>query len=901
MEKRTGLRVRVANFLERLAFLKGNYQSVLIWPVTALIVAAIGWFLLLSWLDRERNATDQAAIVQTATQARMYAENLTGILEAIDQIALFVMQGWELSDGMLHLEDLARRGLLPESSQFHVAIFDRQGSLLTGTLHDYDDIDVIDVRGKPFFASQMHAMSNYLFIGKPLFSEFTQSTVIHFSRRLEDANGNFQGVVMVSVPPSHFTTSFDESALGRGGFLAVVASDNTVLALRTGGSLAGGPQRLLHAVPDMHAHDGSMRLGGKQWFTDDGSRYVGWRTVDGYPVIAVTGIDRNMVLQPHLTTRTAALRSATAATLALALFTLVATTLALLLAWRKHQLAMTQATYRIATEGGTDGFYIARPVYDLAGVVTDFTLIDCNERGAALLRQRREDLLGRQLSAIYEGADPTRLANSLMRAMKEGFFESEVEISSSSPVLPRWLHLRIVRPDGDLAITMRDISDAKAHVAELERRGNEDALTGLPNRHWFNTYLPGALERCAGNDAMLALLFIDLDGFKVINDTMGHDAGDELLRNAGRRLKLAVRPHDYVVRIGGDEFVVILEQVAAKEDAAHVAERILHAFREPFRLSQGSHSVGTSIGISIFPFDGTDAPTLLKNADIAMYSVKMRGKRNFNFYDQRFYEALRLRHERELELRDAIEHDQFVMYYQPRIDVTSGTPCSMEALIRWTHPKLGLLEPNEFIPLAEETGLVVQLGELVIEKVCAQLARWARNGQALVPVSINVSPRQFSDANVVAQLSAAFARHDIEPSLVEIELTESSMMRNAADITAALNTLQRMGVKLLVDDFGTGYSSLSQLQQLDFDVLKVDRAFTARLDMSEEGNVFYTAIITMAHALGMRVVAEGVESLGQLNVLKALQCDEIQGFYISKPLPPAEFQLVTPYATLQAT
>ncbi len=898
MAKTSGIRTHLANTSARLAFLKGNYQLVALWPIIALLVGIIGWCLLLSRLHHDQQVVEQTAIAHASTQAKAYAKYLAGTLEAIDQIALFVMHGWELSEGSLQLEDLNRRGLLPPSSLFHVAIFDPRGRLLTGTLPNEMNVNV---REKPFFSTQIHAASNYLYVGKPRFDEFTQRVAISFSRRIEGADGSFNGVVLVSVVPSHFTMNFDASALGEAGFLAVVATRDTVLATRTGITLQDGAARLLRLLPDMHVPQGSILVGGSRWFADARSRYIGWRAIEGYPVVAIAGIDREMVLQPFFDSRSTALRNATAATIVSALFVLIAMTLSMRLAWRKYQLTMTQATYRIATEGGKDGFYIARPVYDLSGKVIDFTIIDCNERGAGLLRQRRDDVLGQRISAIYESAVAKCIMKSLQIAMKDGFYENEIEISPTCPAILRWVHLRIVRPDGDLAITMRDITDAKAHVAELERRGNEDALTGLPNRHWVNAYLPGAIARAAANNAMLALLFIDLDGFKAINDTMGHEAGDGVLRNAGRRLKLAVRPHDHVVRIGGDEFVVILEHVTHRSDASHVAERVLQAFKETFQVSQGTYSVGTSIGISIFPFDGKDANTLLKNADIAMYSVKTRSKHNFSFYDQRFYETLRLRHERELELRDAIEHNQFVMYYQPRIDVLSGATSSMEALIRWVHPRHGLLEPNEFIPLAEDSGLIVPLGEMVIEKVCAQLSHWSRSGQTLVPVSVNVSPRQFSDADVVTLLSAAFERHGIDPALIEIELTESSMMSNTADVTSALNAIQRMGVKLLVDDFGTGYSSLSQLQQLDFDILKVDRAFTAQLEKSVEGNVFFTAIITMAHALGMRVVAEGVESLDQINILKSLQCDEIQGFYLSRPLPASDLQPILPYAAFATT
>jgi diguanylate cyclase (GGDEF)-like protein len=449
----------------------------------------------------------------------------------------------------------------------------------------------------------------------------------------------------------------------------------------------------------------------------------------------------------------------------------------------------------------------------------------------------------------------------------------------------RWVHLKVVRSQNNLAVRLRDISEAKAHVEELKRRGEEDALTGLPNRHWVQMQLPVALEQAKRNEESVAVLFVDLDGFKKVNDTAGHAAGDELLQHVALRLKEATRPYDKVVRFGGDEFVILLENVEHRIDAAQVAQRVVKAFKEPFRLRQATHNVGTSIGIAIFPSDGQDAATLLEKADIAMYSVKTRGKGAYQFYEAKFYNALRERLKKETEIRNAIERDEFVVYYQPRVDVATGVTVSMEALVRWKHPTKGLLEPYDFIALAEETGLIIGISELVIDKVCAQLARWARNDATLVPVSVNVSPQHFQHADVAKIVTSALSRHRVAPDLIEVEITESSVMEGN-EISGALSILQRKGIKILVDDFGTGYSSLSQLHRLDFDVLKVDRTFTAEVDRSEQGKVFFTAIVTMAHALGMRVVAEGAERASQMAILKELHCDEVQGFYISRPIPP---------------
>jgi diguanylate cyclase (GGDEF)-like protein len=890
----TGKRIAgLAASLEKAGFLKKSWRLLLLWPLVALLLIAIGWTALLEGLDRRRNEIEQSALAQVAALSRSYADRVARVTEIIDRTILHVKYDWQVSGGRFRLEDLQDLGVFPPSSSFYIAIVDHNGMLLTSTFRNVQNINVIDFS---FFLVQQSDMQS-LYIAPPIFGRLSDRNIIPFARALENTSGGFSGVIVVTVVPDYFTGNYDESVFGKHGLLSVVGTDGVARATRVGNTVQPPETTAFVALPDFKSPRGSALVNGKTSFKDKRDRYIGWHAVQGYPLVALAGLDREEILGPYRITHAAAMRYAIAATSALAIFTMIAIGLTMRLAWRKRQMELTQATYRMATEEGNEGFFIGRPVYDDHGAIVDFLAIDCNQRGAELLNMRREEVIGNRLSHIYQASSLQQRVAAFARAMETGFLDAELEEPDDTPLNARWVHLKAIRSEGDLAITLRDISDTKAHVAELERRGNEDALTGLPNRHWIQGYLPQAIKHAAAKQEMLALLFVDLDGFKAVNDAMGHAAGDELLQNAARRLKLAVRPHDKVVRLGGDEFVVIIDRIHHTSDAAHVAERILHAFQESFRLPQGTHSVGTSIGISTYPSDGPDAETLLEHADIAMYSVKTSGKGNYRFYDQKFYDALRARLERENDLGNAVEFDQFVMYYQPRVETATGTITSMEALVRWAHPTKGMLSPIEFIALAEETGLIVELGQRVIEKVCAQLAYWSRTGQQLVPVSINVSPRQFLEGDVPRTLAAALERHGVAPGLVEIEVTESSMMGENQKVTRALKDIQQMGVKLSVDDFGTGYSSLSQLQRMDFDVLKVDRAFTVEIDRTERGNVFFTAIITMAHALGMRVVAEGVENERQSRILRSLHCDELQGFYISEPLPASEQQPVLPKRT----
>jgi diguanylate cyclase len=876
------------NRRHRLRFHSGNRRSLLWWPLAALALAALGWTGFLVDQAAHKRSREAAAEKEVSALAREYAVHVAHNLRAADQVALYIKHGWESSAGNLQLDRLHASGVLPPSA-FFVAIIDRNGDLVSSSM---PALQMPNGSTEPFFLAQLNSVGTRLHIGTARHGIYTNRTVIQNSHKLLDAGGDFDGVVLVSILAEDLVSHYDQAAVGSNGLLAVLGSDGGVRVARFGDTLsAGGPSNLA-SVPRTGTTSGTLFLSGPQWFPDQRSRYVGWQAIGDYSMIVLTGLDQEEVFAPYWAERRSAITVGLWATATLAVFTLIGMSLSMRLQSKQVQLDDLRTTYRMATEGGSEGFYISRPVLDLSGRTVDYTILDCNQRGAEFFNLRREDLIGKGLSRVHGDFLRQRLSSCLSSACETGVCEGELQLDAEHPLKLRWLHLRAVRSDGDLALTLRDISDSKAHVMELEKKGNEDALTALPNRRWLKEYLPKAVRLASERNSMLAVLFIDLDGFKAANDALGHEAGDELLRNAGRRIKVAVRPNDHVARIGGDEFVVVVEGIADKESAAHVAERIQAAFRETFRLSQGTHSVGTSIGISIYPDDATEADTLLNHADVAMYSVKSHGKRNFRFFDQGFYEATRRRQTKESELLHAIGQEQFVIHYQPRVDLWTGAVLSMEALVRWAHPTKGLILPNDFITLAEETGLVIRLGEQVIEMVCAQLAQWSQHQEHVVPVSINVSPRHFRDADIAHLLAKSLTHHKVDPRLIEIELTESSMMGNSEEVRRTLAAIQRMGIKLLVDDFGTGYSSLSQLQELDFDMLKVDRSFTAKLCLSPEGQAFYTAIITLAHALGMRVVAEGVENVAQMEALKRLHCDEVQGYYISRPLPPAPTQTV---------
>jgi diguanylate cyclase (GGDEF)-like protein len=865
---------------------KMRWTWIMAWPLGACVVAAAAWGLLYVSLEQDRQDAEADALNTAQAVARSYAAQLARTMEAVDQTLIHVRFEWQLSRGTLALEKIDRRQFFFPSTVANVIIVNRDGKVLTTTLSQ---------RGsraeRSYFLEQKESGRDSLFISTPLTGRVTLANIIPFTRPLFDQDGNFDGTVETAIHARYFTESYDRITLGQNGLLGVAGSEDHIFrVVRVGSEVYSAETAVSLKPPPTGSGNGAALLDGRAWFRDGRSRYLGWQKLRAYPLIAYSGLDARAALAPYHTDRNATIQHAWWATAGLFIFSGLAMLLSYLPQRHRHELAKVQRAYRLATEEGLDGFFILCILGAEKNATADFEIIDCNAQGAKLFGCPRSALIGTRLSTHLPRSQYRRLQQRLEIASATGSYEGELPAFLHALPQVRWLHLKVVRSDSHLAATVTDVSEARAHLKELERRSNEDALTMLPNRYWVQAYLPQAISIALTKGTLLAVLFVDLDGFKKINDAIGHLAGDELLRQAASRLKRAVRPRDRVARLGGDEFVIILEDIGAAGEAADIAQRVLAAFEEGFHYQHRVHEIGASIGISLCPIDGTQAETLLKSADIAMYAVKTTEKGCCRFFEPRMLQVLQSRLETEMQLRHALKNDELVVYYQPRIDLASGATSSLEALVRWIHPQRGLISPNEFIPLAEETGLIIPLGEAVIEKVFAQVASWARSSGSVVPVSINVSPRQLHEVDIPQIFSDAFNRHKVDPALIEVEITESSMVGEAERALEAIKALQGMGVKVLIDDFGTGYSSLSQLQELNFDVLKIDRSFTLKGNTSTEGEAFLDAIITMAHALGMHVVAEGVENMEQLKVLKRLQCDEAQGFLFSVPLPPEDRQ-----------
>jgi diguanylate cyclase (GGDEF)-like protein/PAS domain S-box-containing protein len=461
---------------------------------------------------------------------------------------------------------------------------------------------------------------------------------------------------------------------------------------------------------------------------------------------------------------------------------------------------------------------------------------------------------------------------------------SEVPIEDS--VAP--IHDREGKPTGAVVV-FRDVSAARAMALEMTHSAQHDFLTGMPNRMLLNDRVNQAIAWAQRHAKKVAVLFLDLDGFKHINDSLGHATGDKLLQSVAKRLVECVRGSDTVSRQGGDEFVVLLTEVGLSEDAAITARRMLQTVAQAHSVDQHDLHVTTSIGVSVFPDDGQDAETLIKNADTAMYQAKENGRQSYQFFKPAMNVRAVERQSIEESLRRALEREEFLVQYQPKVNLKTLEITGAEALIRWKHPVRGMVPPSDFIPIAEDCGLIVPIGNWVLREACKQARTWMDAGLPLATMAVNISAMEFRDEDFLDGVFRILRETGLDPAALELELTESVLMKRAESTQSILKILRGSGIQLAVDDFGTGYSSLSYLRKFPIDALKIDQSFIRQITTAPDETTIVTAVISMGRSLKLRVVAEGVETLEELTFLQAHQCEEAQGYYFSRPVLPERF------------
>ncbi|KEO81774.1 putative bifunctional diguanylate cyclase/phosphodiesterase [Tumebacillus flagellatus] len=519
-------------------------------------------------------------------------------------------------------------------------------------------------------------------------------------------------------------------------------------------------------------------------------------------------------------------------------------------------------------------------------------ILEVNQTFATMFGYRSTEMLGMPLMALIHPSSREQVQENI-RSEDDLSHEAFGLRADGTPLAIELVSTTCLYQGGTARVlAVRDITERRQAQEIINHMAYHDTLTNLPNRVLFNDRLTSALEAAEMNDERLAVLFLDLDRFKNVNDTLGHSMGDKLLKGVAARIANCVDGEAVVARMGGDEFTILLPKIQSEQEAVELAERVIQTLAQPFVIDDYELHTTTSIGIALFPVDGRDALGLMKNADTAMYRAKDQGRNNYRFYAPTMNGSSIQRLELENGLRYALERGELVVYYQPRVNIVTGQIMGMEALVRWQHPELGLVPPGQFIPLAEETGLILPIGSWVLETACRQNKAWQDAGYPPMHVAVNLSGRQFQSPGLVERVMQVLEETGLEPQYLELEITESITMHDVDFSISVLRELSAMGILISIDDFGTGYSSLNYLKHFPINTLKIDQSFVREITIDPYNAAIVTTVIYLAQNLKLKVIAEGVETEEQLSYLRDHQCDEMQGYLFSRPVPAEEFEKI---------
>ena len=839
-------------------------------------VSALAIGLTIWWLHSDAIA---AAYTESNDLATVLAEQTENSVQSIELVLTEVRSREEFrssqtpndTDRILRSENtyrflMERRSRLPQA-QF-ITLVDKNGKLVNTTQqHPTPELDLSDRAHFLYFKSND---DKNIYISDAVINRVTGVHVVTFSKRITGANNTFLGEVLVGVKLTYFQNIYESIAslhdrmftlLHRNGTLMVRFPDQ---AFRAGETIpATSPWYRL-----VSQGGGIYRAPG---FFDGQARLMAVRPLRNYPLVVNVGVSEAAALASW---RVQALNLGAGA-----LFVMLC--VAYLLKAQSKQflrLAKSEATVDAALNNMSQG---------LAMFDSSARLVVCNQRYLNLYRLPSE---------IVKPGCPFREIVAC-RIKNDNFFTDDIEAFISDlrgklnrgMIVKKYATLRDGRiisvvdhpiADGGWVTTHEDVTELRRAEERIAHAAHYDELTDLANRNQLRMQLEEALKRVSRGEHF-AVLYLDLDNFKFINDTLGHLAGDELLKAVAERLKGCVRNHDTLARLGGDEFGIIQAAIDQPSDAANLAVRILEALREPYDIAGSHFIVDASIGIAVSPDNGVEAEQLLKNADLAMYQAKANGRAMFCFFEPEMDARVKARSALEFELRQAIMCDQFELYYQPVVNLRDGTITGCEALLRWNHPERGLISPAEFIPIAEETGLITQLGEWALRTACTEAMTWPDD----IKIAVNVSPVQFRNQALPLTVISALAASGLPASRLELEITETAIIHDEETTLGKISQLRELGVQIALDDFGTGYSSLSYLHRLPFDKIKIDQSFIKNLADNDHSIAIVQAITLVAKARNVITVAEGVETDQQRELLRMLGCSEMQGYLFSRPVP----------------
>jgi diguanylate cyclase (GGDEF)-like protein/PAS domain S-box-containing protein len=854
-------------------------------PLFALVLLVAVWIATFHFIGVERENALAAARDAAREHVDTYEAQMGRNLANIDQTLKVLKYAVEINGPAGALAALRQQSLLPSSLVFVVSVADKNGIVVASN----PAARPLDVSQERYFTIHREQAGNRPFVSQTISDGVKPEPHLHFTRRLNDAAGAFAGIAIVEADPAYFTSAYERSRQGEHGVLGLIGNDGIARALRVGERLTWGEAVPIGAIPDDTV---TLSAG----LPDGVARYTAVRRLHGFDVAALVALSADEQLAPYRKLRANYLLAAGGASAVLALIVALVTGWSWQLARTRSGVRRAQETYAAASEASPDAFFVVRSVMDARGDIVDFIAEDINSRAAALTGLSKTAIGGRLLGDVLPAYRKHGIFEDLKAVAQSGkASETEWQTERASPNR-RWLQRQVVAVESGLVVIVRDITERKTTEERIFHMAHHDELTSLPNRLLVRERLERAIISAERKRTGVAVAFIDLDGFKLVNDGLGHNAGDELLKIVGARMQACMRRNDTLGRFGGDEFVIVLPEIT--DDALALApllEKIRLSVNEPILLDGHAVQVSCSMGVVLYPRDGVDATTLMMNADAAMYRAKELGHNNFQFYVREMNASV----EEKLVLLDGLRTaldttlgiaggpSQLYLVYQPKIDLRTGRMFGVEALLRWEHPELGSISPLRFIPLAEESGMIVALGDWVVRTACRQNQAWRDAGLDPISVSVNVSARQFEQAALVERIAAALHDSGLAPDGLELEVTESLIMRDMVQSVDKMRALKAMGMSLSIDDFGTGYSSLSSLKSFPISTLKIDKAFIRDVVDNADDQAITMAVISLAHKLNLRVIAEGVETEQQRTFLRSHDCDEMQGYLFSPPVPAA--------------
>jgi len=836
-------------------------------------LAAIGCFLALLWvsigilLHHEYRSAETTAMQTTGNLARAFEESTRRTIGQIDQILLSARAFYRAQGAQFDFDEWARTQTLPDKMTAAIGMADSTGQVFADTLPLPAGINIAD---RPHFRAQIDPAHDDLFISQPVHGRVTGQDTIQFTRKLLGPHGEFAGVAVFSLGCIELSRFYQTLDLGN-GFVSLLSATGTILARgplladRIGGRISetGTFGRLFTET------SGAIRFRGQRTQVEE---IVSFRRLRDYPLIVMVGLDTDTVFQQYRSLGRRAVAIGIGATLAISVIG------ALWLQQKRRSVASRRAL-TITLETISQGILMVDawgnvPVVnpralDLLGVAEGGS--DAAHRHAA---SRAAELVhGEAVSGTQ--TIPNASGRSAAQPGQDTRFETARDDGTIIEVRSHGL------ANGGFVHTYTDVTEQRLTDSRVRYLAHHDMLTGLPNRVQLRQRIPELIDRHAETQLLTAFMMIDLDGFKGVNDTLGHDVGDELLIEVARRLQGMVREADFVARLGGDEFVILLPGLRQADAAEPLAQRVLQRLAEPVQLGDHRLRIGASIGIAFHPQDAQDGDALFKHADIALYAAKAAGRGTFRYFNTQMIYTVTEQRLLESGLRRALDNRDLEIHFQPMFAGGSLELAGFEALARWRHPTRGYISPETFIRVAEDCGLINLLGRWVIAEACTAAAAW----QPQCRIAVNVSPMQLRDGRLQDDIAAILQRTGLPARLLEIEVTESVMADNNQTVLGTLHALKAMGIRIALDDFGTGYSSLSYLRRFPFDKIKIDKSFVQGQSNDQGVRVILEAILSMCHNLGLAVVGEGVETQQQLAMLRQGGCTELQGYLLGRPMP----------------